>query len=71
MEIDCMVDWLIIYGYLLSNISSQHTYISHTSWETPSVLNLTFANGLATQHVIPPNWTIKLEFIFDSDYLAI
>ena len=30
-ETDCMVDWLMIHGYLLSNTSSQHTYIPHTS----------------------------------------
>ena len=70
-EIDCMVDWLTIHGYLLSNTPSQHTYILHTSQGTSSVLNLTFANGLATQHAIPSNWTIKPEFAFDSNYLAI
>ena len=66
-----MVDWLMIHGYLLSNTRGQHTYIPHTSRETPSVLDLTFANGLATQRAIPSNWTIKLEFAFDSNYLAI
>ena len=68
---DCMVDWLTIHSYLLSNTPSQHTYILHTSRRTPSVLNLTFANGLVTQCTIPSNWTIKPEFAFDSDYLAI
>ena len=48
METDYMVDWLMIHGYLLSNTSGQHTFISHTSWGTPSVLNLIFANGPAT-----------------------
>ena len=71
METDCMVDWLMIHGYLLSNIPGQHTYIPHTSWGTALVLDLTFVNGLATQHTIPSNWTIKLEFVFDSDHLAI
>ena len=66
-----MVDWLMIHGYLLSNTPGQHTYIPHTSRETPSVLDLTFANGPATQCAIPSNWTIKLEFAFDSNYLAI
>ena len=70
-ETDCMVDWLMIHGYLLSNTSSQHTYIPHTSWGTLSVLDLTFTNGPATQHAIPSDWTIKPEFAFDSDHLAI
>jgi len=47
-ETDYMVDWLTIHGYLLSNTPGQHTYIPHTSRGTPSVLDLTFANGLAT-----------------------
>ena len=71
METDCMVDWLTIHGYLLSNIPGQHTYIPYTSWGTLSVLDLIFANGLATQCTIPSDWTIKPEFVFDSDYLAI
>jgi len=49
METDCMVDWLMIHGYLLSNISGQHTYISHTSQKTPSVLDLTFPSYSNTQ----------------------
>ena len=70
-ETDCMVEWLMIHGYLLSNSPGQHTYILHTSREIPSVFNLTFANSSATQHAIPSNWSIKPEFAFDSDYLAI
>jgi len=71
METDCMVDWLMIHSYLLPNTSSQHTYIFYTSQETSSVLNLIFTNGPATQHAIPSDWTIKPEFAFDSDHLAI
>jgi len=66
-----MVDWLTIHGYLLSNTTGQHTYIPYTSQGTPSVLDLTFANGPATQHAIPSDWTIKPEFAFDSNHLAI
>ena len=66
-----MVDWLTIYGYLLANILGQHTYISYTSQRIPLVLNLTFAHGLATQCAIPSDWTIKPEFAFEFDYLAI
>jgi len=71
METDYMVDWLTIHGYLLSNTPGQHTYIPHTSRGTPSVLDLIFANGPATQCAIPSDWTIKPEFAFDSDHLAI
>ena len=66
-----MVNWLTIHSYLLSNTPSQHTYISHTSRGTPSVLDLTFANSPATQHAILSDWTIKPEFAFDSNHLAI
>jgi len=48
METDYIVDWLMIHGYLLSNTPGRHTFISHTSRGTPSVLNLIFANGPAT-----------------------
>ena len=48
METDHMVDWPTIYDYLLANTSGQHIYIPYTSQETPTVLDLTFANGLAT-----------------------
>jgi len=71
METDYIVDWLMIHGYLLSNIPGQHIYISYTSQETPLVLNLIFINGPATQCAIPSDWTIKPEFAFDSDYSAI
>jgi len=71
METDYMVNWLIIHSYLLSNTPSQHTYILHTSQGTSSVLNLTFANGPGTQCAIPSDWTIKPEFVFDFNHLAI
>ena len=71
METDHMVDWLTIYGYLLANISGQHTYISYTSWRILLVFNLIFANSLATQCIIPSDWTIKPEFAFGFNYLAI
>ena len=71
METDYMVDWLMIHGYLLSNIPGQHTYIPHTFRKTPSVLDLIFVNSPATQCTIPSDWTIKLEFAFDSDHPAI
>ena len=45
--------------------------IPHISQKTLSVLNLTFTNGPATQHTILSDWTIKPEFVFDSDHLAI
>ena len=71
MKTNCIVDWLTIHGYLLLNTPSQHIHIPYTSQETLLVLDLTFVNGLATQCIILSNWTIKLEFAFDSDHLAI
>ena len=66
-----MVDQLTIYGYLLTNTLSQHTYISYTLQKILLALDFTFVNGPATQYTIPSNQLIKLEFVFNFDYLTI
>ena len=48
-----MVEWLIQQGFRLLNILDEATYLGHSRNEYTSVLDLTFANRLATQSRCP------------------
>ncbi|KAF9442633.1 hypothetical protein P691DRAFT_738773, partial [Macrolepiota fuliginosa MF-IS2] len=70
-ETDYTVEWLTANGFLLANTPGKHTYIPHSTRGSPSIIDLTFANGPAIQLAIPFEWSIDPELTFDSDHQAI
>ncbi|KAJ3562483.1 hypothetical protein NP233_g9541 [Leucocoprinus birnbaumii] len=65
------VDWLTMNGFRLLNTPGEPTFLGHQRDASTSVLDLTFANGPATQHLIPSEWAINPDLAYDSDHFAI
>jgi len=66
-----MVKWLTQQGFRLLSIPGKATYLGHSRNRYTSVLDLTFANGLATQSGCLSDWAINQEITYGSDHYAI
>jgi len=66
-----IVEWLTQQGFRLLNIPGKATYLGHSRNGYTSVLDLTFANGPATQSGCPSDWAINQEIAYGSDHYAI
>ena len=65
------MEWLTQQGFRLLNIPDKTIYLSYSRNRYTSVLDLIFANGLATQSRRPLDWAINQEIAYGSDYYAI
>ena len=66
-----MVEWLTQHGFRLINTPGEATYLGHTRNRSLSVLDLTFANGPATQNACPLDWAVNQDIAYGSDHYAI
>jgi len=58
-QTETLVNWLTIQGFQLVNTLEVATYTAHSGQGLPSVINLTFANGQAAQHLVPYDWAVQ------------
>jgi len=63
--------WLTQHGFRLINTPGEATYLGHTRNRSLSVLDLTFANGPATQNACPSDWAVNQDIAYGSDHYAI
>jgi endonuclease/exonuclease/phosphatase family metal-dependent hydrolase len=66
-----IVDWLSEKGFALMNPKGEITHPQRNRMERPSVIDLTFANGVAVANNIVQEWTIDPSLAHDSDHYAI
>jgi len=66
-----IVEWLIQHGFRLINTPGETTYLGHTRNRSLSVLDLTFANGPATQNICPSDWAVNQDIAYGSDHYTI
>jgi len=57
-QTETLIDWLTNHGLQLVNIPGVATFAAHSGRGLPSVIDLTFANRQAAQHLMPYNWTV-------------
>ena len=70
-QTETLVNWLTIQGFQLVNTPGVATYAAHSGRGLPSVIDLTFANGQAAQHLVPYDWAVRRDLSYGSDHFAL
>jgi len=70
-QTETLVNWLTIQGFQLVNTPGVATYAAHSGWGLPSVIDLTFANGQAAQHLVPYDWAVWRDLSYGSDHFTL
>jgi len=70
-QTETLVNWLIIQGFQLVNTPGVATYAAYSGRGLPSVIDLTFANGQAAQHLVPYDWAVRRDLSYSSDHFAL